>query len=233
MKRALIALLVVGSVACALLVARADPAPDLTKGVDGIVPIDLSNEDLLTVSYQLVADDASLYLLTDCTDVGTCLVGSDDNLGGVEQISYLNQSGGPARVYAILDSFVSKIPVVGPSLLENQGKITGSWVALAIGLAGALWGSLRAFTALQTALDDIWEVEHGRRNYWVQRLNSLILICAIGAAQAGSVALAVAVGHAGLPRTSQSLLTFGGLALNIAMGWACYALLRSGWKIKA
>lgn len=36
MKRALIALLVVGSVACALLVARADPTPDLSKGVDGI-----------------------------------------------------------------------------------------------------------------------------------------------------------------------------------------------------
>jgi hypothetical protein len=35
-KRALIALLVVGSVACALLVARADPAPDLSRGVDGI-----------------------------------------------------------------------------------------------------------------------------------------------------------------------------------------------------
>lgn len=36
MKRALLALLVVGAVACALLVARAAPAPDLTRGVDGI-----------------------------------------------------------------------------------------------------------------------------------------------------------------------------------------------------
>ncbi|WP_156213906.1 hypothetical protein [Lentzea aerocolonigenes] len=36
MKRALVALLVVGSVACALLVARAGSAPDLTKGVGGI-----------------------------------------------------------------------------------------------------------------------------------------------------------------------------------------------------
>lgn len=36
MKRALVALLVVGSVACALFVARADPTPDLSRGVDGI-----------------------------------------------------------------------------------------------------------------------------------------------------------------------------------------------------
>lgn len=36
MKRAILALLVVGSVACALLVARAESTPDLTRGVDGI-----------------------------------------------------------------------------------------------------------------------------------------------------------------------------------------------------
>jgi YihY family inner membrane protein len=128
---------------------------------------------------------------------------------------------------AILDSFVSKIPVVGATILNNQGDLTGSWVALIVGLLGALWGSLRAFNALQTALDDIWEVEHGRRNFWLQRLNSLIFVAAIGAAQAGSVALAVAVGHAGLPRTSQFLLTFGGLALNVAVVGSIYRFMTS------
>jgi YihY family inner membrane protein len=128
---------------------------------------------------------------------------------------------------AILESFVSKIPVVGATILDNQGNLTGSWVALIVGLLAALWGSLRAFVALQAALDDIWEVEHGRRNYFVQRLNSLIFIAAIGAAQAGSVALAVAVGHAGLPRTSQFLLTFGGLALNVAVVGSIYRYMTS------
>jgi membrane protein len=128
---------------------------------------------------------------------------------------------------AILDSFVSKIPVVGSTILKNQGQLIGSWVALIFGLLAALWGALRAFNALQMALDDVWEVEHGRRNYFVQRLNSLIFIFAIGAAQAGSVALAVAVGHAGLPRTSQFLLTFGGLALNIAVVGSIYRFMTS------
>lgn len=128
---------------------------------------------------------------------------------------------------AILDSFVSKIPVVGPALIQNQGAISGSWVALAIGLIGALWGSLRAFNALQTSLDDIWEVETGRHNYFVQRLNSLIFIGAIGIAQGGSVALGLAVAHAGLPRTSQFLLTVGGLVLNVATVGAIYRYLTS------
>jgi membrane protein len=135
--------------------------------------------------------------------------------------------GDPDLQDAILDSFVSKIPVVGATIVQNQGKITGSWVALVVGLIGALWGSLRAFVALQTALDDIWEVETGRRNYWIQRLNSLIFVGAIGITQAASVALAIAVGHAGLPRTSQFLLTFGGLAINVAVVGSIYRFLTS------
>jgi YihY family inner membrane protein len=135
--------------------------------------------------------------------------------------------GNPDLQEAILDSFVSRIPVVGPSLVENQGQITGSWLALVIGLLGAIWGSLRAFNAMQIALDDIWEVETGRRNYFVQRLASLTFIAAIGLAQAGSVALAATVGHAGLPRTGQFLLTFGGLVLNVAIVGSIYRFLTS------
>jgi YihY family inner membrane protein len=86
---------------------------------------------------------------------------------------------------------------------------------------------LRAFNALQIALDDIWEVETGRRNYFMQRLHSLIFIAAIGITQAGSVALAVTVGHAGLPRTGQFLLTFGGLAINVAIVGSIYRFLTS------
>ena len=46
---------------------------------------------------------------------------------------------------------------------------------------------------------------------------SLLFLLGIGIAQTGSVALAAFAGHAGLPRTSQFLLTFGGLALNVAV----------------
>ena len=68
-------------------------------GVDAVVPIDLLTEDLLTVRYQLVDDDASLYLLTDCSDVGTCLDGADEGLkGDVETASFFNDTGAPQRV---------------------------------------------------------------------------------------------------------------------------------------
>ena len=125
--------------------------------------------------------------------------------------------GNPGLQRDILDSVFSKIPVIGPSLEQNHGQLTGSWIALLIGLGAAIWGSLRAFVALQVALDDVWEVTTGRKNYVMQRVFSLLFMLGIGIAQAGSVALAALVGHAGLPRTSQFLLTFGGLALNVAV----------------
>src|SRR5690606_4971876 len=56
----------------------------------------------------------------------------------------------------ILESALAQFPVVGSKISENAGNIEGNWVALAIGLAGALWGSTKAFVATQTAFDDIW-----------------------------------------------------------------------------
>lgn len=125
----------------------------------------------------------------------------------------------------IVDSAISKIPVIGDQIKTNSGKVSGSWWALVIGLGGAIWGSLRAFLALQTALDDIWEVTSGRDNYVTQRVRALIGIGAIGVAQIGSVVLAALVSQAGLPRTGQFLLTFGGLALNIAVIGTMYRFL--------
>ena len=125
----------------------------------------------------------------------------------------------------IVDSAISKIPVIGDQIKSNSGKISGSWWALVIGLGGAVWGSLRAFLALQTALDDIWEVTSGRDNYVIQRVRALIGIGAIGFAQIGSVVLAALVSQAGLPRTGQFLLTFGGLALNVAVIGTMYRFL--------
>lgn len=133
--------------------------------------------------------------------------------------------GRPMLQADIVDSAISKIPVIGDQIKTNAGKISGSWWALVIGLGGALWGSLRAFLALQTALDDIWEVTAGRDNYVMQRVRALIGIGAIGFAQIGSVVLAALVSQAGLPRTGQFLLTFGGLALNVAVIGTMYRFL--------
>ncbi|MEZ4236060.1 MAG: hypothetical protein R3F59_07845 [Myxococcota bacterium] len=100
------------------------------RGPDAIVPIDLLPDDLLTVNYQLLSDDASLYLLTDCDDpVGTCVDGSDDlaSAGSVEQAVYLNTTGDRQRIFAVLDAFDT---VTGPFNLDIIVESIGGDVLL-------------------------------------------------------------------------------------------------------
>lgn len=74
-------------------------------GQDAVIPIDLREADQLEISYRLTSGDASLYLTTDCTDLGECFTGRDAVLGGgTESITWVNE-GADQRVYAVLDAF--------------------------------------------------------------------------------------------------------------------------------
>ena len=66
--------------------------------------------------------------------------------------------GNPELQEDIIDSAVSQIPVIGDQIESNAGEITGNYWALIIGLAVALWSSMKAFVGIQMALDDTWEI---------------------------------------------------------------------------
>ena len=135
--------------------------------------------------------------------------------------------GDPELQAEIVDSALSKIPVLG-SELEQGSTIDGSWWALILGLAVALWGSLKAFIGIQSALDDTWEVAiDDRANGAVQRVKALVGILVIGLGQVGAVALAALVSEAGLPRIGSALITLGGLALNVVIVGTMYRFLTS------
>lgn len=182
--------------------------------------IDFALETIDAYSRHRTGRNASLLAYTGLLTVFPLLLAATTVLGLVlEDNADLQQD--------IINSALSQIPVVGDALLANQGQISGSWWALVLGLAGAMWGSLRAFVALQTALDDIWEIETHRDNFIFQRLRALIGIAVIFLGQAGSVVLAALVSHAGLPRTGQFFITVGGLALNTVVVASMYRFLTS------
>lgn len=127
----------------------------------------------------------------------------------------------------IVDSALSQIPVIGADL-EPGSTIDGNWWALAIGLGVALWGSLKAFVAVQGALDDVWEIPvDDRASGGVQRLKALVGIAVIGFGQVGAVTLAALVSEAGLPRIGRILILLGGLALNMVVVGTMYRYLTS------
>ncbi len=89
-------------------------------GGDAIVPVDVAAGQLLSVALDVPAGDASLYLLTDCADVNTCITGQDDTVSGPEAIDWIN-TGGDTTVYVVLDSYDAE---GGGAFLLDIDKIT-------------------------------------------------------------------------------------------------------------
>lgn len=125
----------------------------------------------------------------------------------------------------LVGSAAEKIPFIGPQL---EGTLTGSWLALTIGLAAALWGSMKLFVGLQSAYDDAWEIDvDDRASFVTQRSRALIGLAVIGGAQIATVALATLVNTADLPRFGQALLLAGGAVINMSVAAAMYRFLTS------
>lgn len=125
----------------------------------------------------------------------------------------------------LVGSAAEQIPFIGSQL---GGALTGSWLALTIGLAAALWGSMKLFVGLQSAYDDTWEIDvDDRATFVTQRTRALIGLAAIGGAQVATVALATVVNTAGLPRSGQTLLVIGGGVINMTVAALMYRYLTS------
>ncbi len=125
----------------------------------------------------------------------------------------------------LVDSAAAEIPFIGDKL---GGEITGSWVALTIGVSAAVWGSLKAFIGLQIAYDDTWEIDRDDRAGFVTlRTRALIGLAVIGAAQTATIAIAGIISQADLPRVGQILVVLGGLVINIGVAAAMYSFLTS------
>jgi membrane protein len=58
----------------------------------------------------------------------------------------------------ILDTALARIPVIGEQIADEVHPLTGSGVALAVGLVGALWAALGVTLALGRGFAEIWAV---------------------------------------------------------------------------
>jgi YihY family inner membrane protein len=86
----------------------------------------------------------------------------------------------------LLESALSKFPVVGTDIARSIGHLTGSNVTLVISLAVALWAGMAVVTAAQRAMDDVWDVPQAERPGLVRRaIRALTLLLVFG----GSIAI--------------------------------------------
>lgn len=128
----------------------------------------------------------------------------------------------------IIDGALADIPVLGRELEADPTSLTGSWLALIVGLGGALWSSTKAFVALQMAQDDVWEVHVDHRAAMpAQRGKALLGILFIGGQQIGTLVLATLVSAADLPLGGRLLLIVATVAINVAVLAAMFRFLTS------
>ena len=85
----------------------------------------------------------------------------------------------PSLRSSVIDSTLSQFPVIGEQL--RGGELTGSGVALAIGIVGSLLAGLGVVLETERSFDAVWGVpDEDRRGFLGTRLRAVCLLLALG-----------------------------------------------------
>lgn len=77
-----------------------------TNGPDAFHKITVAEGQTVSVTFDAVGVDSQIYLLRDCNDGRSCVVGADDlTMGRAESITYTNNSGVEQTAYLVLAVF--------------------------------------------------------------------------------------------------------------------------------
>jgi membrane protein len=125
----------------------------------------------------------------------------------------------------IQEKAASQIPLIGDKL--QQGNLSGSGVALVIGIALALWAGLGAMTAVNNALDEVANVPMvDRFTGMKQRARGLIMLAVIGLGLAASTtAASLASKLSILGPFARFGLVAAAIAVNVLTSMAGYRVL--------
>jgi YihY family inner membrane protein len=89
--------------------------------------------------------------------------------------------GRPGVQAQLVESALTRFPIIGDQVAENVGSLKGSGLGLAVGLIGVVYGGLGVATATQNALNRVWSVPRNERpNPIKARLRSLLLLGVLG-----------------------------------------------------
>jgi membrane protein len=116
----------------------------------------------------------------------------------------------------LIDSALSQFPVVGTQIGKSVRQLSGSPVALVVGIVGALWSGTAVVTAAQQAMDDVWDVPRAERPSILTRsLRALALLVVFAGAIVVSALLAGIGGgsEGGLASIGLRAVSMSGLVL--------------------
>jgi membrane protein len=128
----------------------------------------------------------------------------------------------------VLDSALAQFPVIGDQIGKDVGSITGSGVALAIGLVGTLWGGLGITQQAQNAMNTVWGMPRSRwPNFWLRLARGLGVLAVLGLGALAATLLSGLGTVPGLNALGRVLPFAGTLLLNLALFLLAFKVLTS------
>jgi membrane protein len=140
----------------------------------------------------------------------------------------------PALQHRLLNSALGQYPVIGPQL-SHISPLTQTGLPLVVGLLGTFFGARGVATAIQNALNAVWEIPFARRPRfpWTW-LRSFGLIVVIGLGLIGTTVLSTAAGRVFPGGTAATVAAVAvSLVLNVGVFWLAFRLGTAreiGWR---
>ncbi len=132
-------------------------------------------------------------------------------------------SDNPHLQQHVLDSALTEFPVIGPQLSSNVHALGRSGVGLAVGLAGTLLGARGVASAIQNAMNRVWEVpRHERPGFpfnWLRNFGVIGLLGVGALATTGLSGIATWGASVAGPWSRVAVLAVS-LFINILLFWA-------------
>jgi YihY family inner membrane protein len=137
-------------------------------------------------------------------------------------------AGHPELQQRVLDSALAQFPVIGDQIGKDIGSITGSGLALVIGLVGTLWGGLGITQQAQNAMNTVWGVPRSQwPNVWRRLARGVGVLGVLGL---GALAATFLSGLGTVPdlhAIGRALPFAGTLLLNLALILFAFKVLTS------
>jgi YihY family inner membrane protein len=136
--------------------------------------------------------------------------------------------GNQSAQESVLHSTLKQVPILGEQLERNIHSLTGTPLALTIGIVGSLLAGLGITGAAQNAFNQVWHVPRKRRpNFVTWRLRGLGLLALLGLlsiVSTGAAGYVTAHTHGAIEVLGGVLLA---LAVNLMLFFAAFRLLTS------
>jgi len=127
----------------------------------------------------------------------------------------------------VVDSALARIPVIGSQLRGELHPLTGSGIALVLGLVGALWAGLGVTVALGRAFAEIWDVPRLEQPSGLKaRGRGFVVLVILGITLiASTVVTGLAIGGGIGPAAQRGAAFVAALAANAVLFTTVFALL--------